>query len=392
MKFLFYGNAGNTGFRITSWLRQKGLEGILYIPQKQIRHVRNQPEWENPKLADNYPEWIQLVPKGFHYYHFSILNKKVKQYASNCDVVLTTGIEVVNVLTIEKPVVFIPDGGDITDYPFHSKSLKAELFSYFYRKRIRKIGRIITAQENCIWAANLLGVSDRVEVFSLPVDMDAINSNLNRKLLKNLSQRYSTYDWIFFHPTRKSLDPTRSDYKGNEKFIYAFAEFIHSHPSTKVKLIDGLHGADREQYLRLVKQLNLSKYCESVEHLSLPDLHAYMAFEKCIVFDQFGPLGRHSFGGVAREAICLGSPLVTATDTKLAKFESAYGPNSPIFSAFEKDEILKAMENLTSFSSDEFEALRQSTLDWAKRYLHWENRIDEFIAILEDVVRQNRDS
>jgi len=101
MKVMFYGNAGNIGFRMVKWLRAKGHQAVLFIPRGET-HERSLPEWEDPSLKSNYPEWIHefedtaydklnsprwILSKIWFY----LRHKKKVYFSSNCPTIISKG-------------------------------------------------------------------------------------------------------------------------------------------------------------------------------------------------------------------------------------------------------------------------------------------------------------
>ena len=384
MKILFIGNQGNTGYRFVKWLRERGLDASLAIP-KNSNLKRSLPEWQNPELKDGYPEWI--IPFRENRYPYFFPNSRLKKISHEYDILLTTGMYILPVLKLKKPVGFLPVGSDITQVPFASDSIIEEVFSFLFRRRIKNVARIFTEQKDCIWAARLLGQGQKVEKVPFWVDVNEIKKNINKALLDQLKEKYSQYDWIFYNPSRKNLNPEKANYKGAEKLLHAYSRFIKDHPDEKVLLICGLHGDDVNVFKEKVDQLGLGDAVEFVEHMPLPDLHAYMSLENLIVFDQF-TLDLTALGGVTREALSLGRITVTSTDVSASDFVEAYGKDCPLLPAFNEQQIYKRMEEIIA-TSPEVDSKKQKIMNWAENHLHWEKRIDEFIWMLNNMHNSN---
>ena len=407
MRVLFYGNNGNIGFRITQWLRSKGIDAHLFISRKE-NNPRSFPEWENPELKENYPEWMHLydtprfMPTKLFFdnikdfakglvFIFSLHRlkrfkprKSLRKKADSYDIILTTGTHIVEILYVDKPVIFLPIGRDMTQVPFQSESFQKELFSYLYRQRIGRVEKIITCQEDIIWAAKLLKVGNKISRLpGLFVDVHEIEKQTDREFFATIKQKYDRYDYVFLNTTRKNLDPNRVDYKGNDKLLYAYKKFIENQPEKKVIMLSGVHGHDVESYKNLVQKLNLEEHIEYLEHLSLPYLHAYFSLPNAIVFDQF-TYNKNNLNGTQREALAFGKITVSSTDISSEIFQKAYGPGCPLMTASSAEEIFQAMLELSSLNKKELEKKAAEVRQWTFRYLHWESRIDELIAVLKE--------
>lgn len=386
MRVLLYGNQDNICYRLGKWLREKNIDATLYYQTNYVDD-RSKPEWEDPALKDNYPEWIK--PFRGHMHNWVMPKRKTVKASKDCDVIVTSGSYIVGALSLKKPVVLCTTGGDMTVIPFDASSLRAEIFSYIYRRRIGMVSRVITVQEPAHWAGKLLGLrDDQVISYPLPIDVDAISGLVNTDLLRELNNRYSSYDLVFFNPTRKNLKPSKIDYKGGEKVLRAFKRLRESMPSLKTKLISIVSGNDVLTYRKMVEDMGLNDHCDLINHLPLPELHAYMSIQNVVVADQFGIVGRIVLAGIARETISLGTPLITATETDSARFIETYAPECPLLKAFTEDDILTAMKEVADYSAEKRKEIGEKSKDWMRKHMHWENRIEEFIQILKDVVEE----
>jgi glycosyltransferase involved in cell wall biosynthesis len=136
----------------------------------------------------------------------------------------------------------------------------------------------------------------------------------------------------------------------------------------------------------MVTELGLEEQVEFIDHLSLPDLHAYMYLDHLAVFDQFTQ-NLNTLGGIQREALAFGRPVVSSTDVSTKEFNQAYGTGCPLFPAFNEEEIYQSMVELFSGSSEDWQNISHNSVKWAENFLHWESRMDEFINILEIMLK-----
>ncbi|MFO8236559.1 MAG: glycosyltransferase [Bacteroidales bacterium] len=378
MRILFIGNQGNTGFRFISWFRSRGIDAVLLIP-KQLKHIRSLPENDDLTLENNYPKWIiQFKERIFPYLSPSAKLRKIsKQY----DIILTTGNYILPVLKLNKPVCFFPVGGDLTQLPFQSKPLISEIYAYLYRQRIDNVNRIFTVQKDCIWAARLLGQADKIELFPFLVDKETIQKNVNVHLHENLKEKFEPYDWIFFNPARKNMNPDKVNYKGSEKLLKAYKKFIEQ-TKAKVLMIAALYGDDASEFKAMVNSLELNEYVSFTCHLSLPDLHAYMKLDNVVVFDQF-TYDLVALGGIVREALALGSIVVSSTDVNKEDFMKSYGEDCPLLPAFTEKQILRRMLEISEMSLAKQKQVKDEAQKWVDKHIHWTARIDELINKLK---------
>lgn len=378
---LFYGNQGNAAFRLASWVRRAGVDARLLLPHR-IRSERSRPEWEDPSLEGDYPEWVERY-QARRWLDWLVPPERVRSMGRDAPAVVVTGSEIVGGLTLDAPVVFFPMGWEFTDLPF-SFGPKDLPRAVVYRQRLPRVSRILSAQENVHETARRLGVGDRAVRYALPVDTRALHERVNRELLADLEQRYADRDAVFLLLSRKTMDPDRPDYKAPEKFAVALERFCRTARADDVAIVVGDHGRDADEFRSLLRRLGVEEKCDFVDHLRRPDLHAYFSLRNAVVFDQFGGITRHNLSGSPREAMGLGAVLVTATAVESEEFRAAYGPDCPLLYAETEDEICGRMRDLSAWSEEKFESYRRRALAWSERNLDWRSRISDFVDILAD--------
>jgi len=388
MRILFVGNQGNTGYRFVKWLISEGVDARLIFPAHN-GHERSMPEWENPALKGSYPEWMMTYRESR--YPYLIPHRRLKKEARHYDLILTTGFHILPVLSLKKPVVLLPVGRELSQMPFWSHRLVYELHSYLYRKRAGRIRLILTDQEDCLWAGRLLGLADRVVRYPFLIDTEAIENNVNEALKAELQQHYGHYDAVFFHPTRKNMDAGRVDYKGGEKLLRAYRQFLDQQGAANVLMVSGLHGLDSERFRSLATDLGLEDHIRWTGHLSLPDLHAWFSLNNVVVFDQFGH-NLNALSGIQREAMAFGRPVVSSTDTGTREFQHAYGAHCPLVRAFDEQEIHTAMTRYASPSGWATKHDASASRRWIRQYVDYRSRIDELVQLLKGICSNRKET
>lgn len=380
-RILFYGNKGNAGLRLASWVRRVGHEATLLVPRR-ITHDRSRPEWQNPSLAESYPPWIERY-RSRRWLDWLVPPRAARSEARRADVVVTTGQEVVGALALDVPIVFFPMGSEIIELPFRW-TVRSWPRTLVYRHRLKRVSRVLSAQENVHETARRLGIGDRAVRYPIPTDPAKIRELVNQDLLGGLEDRYANRDAVFLLLSRKTLNPDRQDYKAPEKFARALKRFFRTEKADSIGVVVGLHGREADEFRDLLSELGLEDRCDYVGHLRRPDLHAYFSLPQAVVFDQFGGITRHNLNGSVREALSLGTPIVTATDVEAEEFRTAYGPDCPLLDAETEQEIFDRMREVASWSPERFESIREESLQWSRRHLDWRSRIPEFVDILRD--------
>jgi glycosyltransferase involved in cell wall biosynthesis len=385
MKILFYGNQDNTGYRLARWLRHKGHRTQLVL-RAQAVDARSRLEWEDQALEGNYPRWAETFV--YRKWHRLWPPRQVAEKVAQHDVLLTSGFHIVPALTLDMPVVFKPVGYDLTQMPFKSDRLRDELLSFVYRRRIRRVARILTSHRDCMCAARLLGCAERTREFPMPVDVQEIRREIDQPLLQKITETYAHFDLVFLNLSRKNLDADAVDYKGTDKLLRAFAQILPG-SEMKIRIVLGAHGNHVSECKRLVNRLDLNRYVDYVEHLPVQRLHAYLSLKNGIVFDQFGRIAIN-LGGMARESLALGNIVLGHTNPASPAFKRMYGYGCPILYAHTEEEIADQIRRILAMNRSERDRVRRRSARWAEESLHWEQRVEDLIAILREVCREDR--
>lgn len=406
MKILFYG-AHLKHYYLAKWLRSKGLECDIFLLDR--KKANSLPEWDDSSLIGNYPSWIYefyshenkfikklqlkltnsgLLPISFVKYinkYDFFPRKKIKNLSQSYDLIFTSGGQyILPALNLGVPVVHRAIGSDFTRLPFSCNSIYQEVLSYAFRKWIKKVKCIIAYQNDTIQSMKLLGVFDKVKYFSCPTSIEEIKANMDKVLLKDLNERYSQYDYVFFLPARKVLNPNHSAYKGQEKFLNALKKLLEI--NSNIRVIAIMSGSGVKIFRRLIKYMKLEKYFDFINsYLPIYKLSAYMKIRNSIVFNDFGHPKVH-LTGTSREVLSVGAILVDGVKTDDPHFKMLYGENCPLLKAFDEQTILCKMKKIISMNSNTISRLKKESLNWAYKYLHWENKIDELIEILKNSI------
>lgn len=403
MKVAFWGNQGNVAYRLCKWLRERGVEVHLYM--MKYANERSYPEKIDPKIKGSYPEWITCYNNrglrgigSLASLSKLMMDKNLLQEVNSNDTIVSSGSLIYQSFLFKKPFIFLSLGGDLATQPFFKINslnplaiIDSYLISSLTKKSLRKCKKILTGQLNNLENLKKLKLEEKGEFFLFPEDCKANKSRIDKVLLQNLTERYRDNKLVFFMPSRLVMDKNDAAYKGSEKFLLATEMFFKKHPGVKVRVIVqdykysiAYAGKDSKKFRELVEKKKLESYYEYIPHLPYYKLLTYMSVPNFITFDQFNNVG--IWGGIGRECLSVGGILVSSYDAN--QIERGYGPGCPVFSATTPTEILSIMEHLIELDEDGIMYLRQKFENWALKYLHWENKIDEFIEILEGVKKE----
>jgi glycosyltransferase involved in cell wall biosynthesis len=236
------------------------------------------------------------------------------------------------------------------------------------------------------------GLMDKMVKIRVPYDLDFYKKKEN----KELSQKYETYNCIFFAPARQSWRSVWEDIKGNDKYIKAFATHIKKYPNCKLVMVE--KGIDVNLSKKLIQNLNIENFVEwipeldkqgVVEYLSIPNsifIDQFMHDEWYIKFPEDKEKVRVGFGFASIEALALEKVVITAfTD------EFFYDNNQPpILKAFSIGEIEKAMATAYSMSTNERFELGKKAREFATKYHDWKNNIHIYTDVLTDIYNKTK--
>jgi glycosyltransferase involved in cell wall biosynthesis len=131
------------------------------------------------------------------------------------------------------------------------------------------------------------------------------------------------------------MGDNRSSMKGNEKFFFAFRDYIEKFGNAHAIIV--YRGSDRDYAKKLILDLGINDSVTFVPELNELDRIHYMRMAD-VVIDQFN-IG--SFGLGALEAMSIGKPLITFFDNESVPL--CYGQPPPILNAFSSEEIFKQL-------------------------------------------------
>ncbi len=406
MKILFFGTHIKH-YYLAKWLRERGHECFIY---QNIYKERNMPEAYDKKMQNNYPAWIgipkfdynskfrrflrfisrcPLNPMIFQYVLNILeisLGTRIKRLEKKYDIIFTSGSEnIIKATKFKKPVVFRALGSDLTKFPFNTKNNQKLFLSYYLKKRIRKISKYIIYQEDTYWATRFLGIQDKIEFYSIPIDIKEMNENFNIELYNIIKKKYVDYDYVFFMPARKNINPISTSYKGLDKVIKAIA--ANKKYLKKFKCIATENGLQVDEFKELIEIYSLKDYFEFIKPQPIYNLCAYLKQDNFIVINDVG-YKKYHLTGIGRESISMGAILIDSIDTQNSMFKKIYADEPlDVLSAYTYKDLCDRIIYLTNLSVKQKMIMKQNISNWALRNLDWRYRIEELEIILKKVVK-----
>lgn len=408
MKVHLYGNTLNSAYHLTMVMRAKGIDAILFLDQSSV-HEQDYPWWDDPSITENnLPSWIKYY-KTFPFFLFP--DKETKRMIndfSDCDIALVSCYGPMLAMKAKVPFVFYSLGSDLKMIAI-KKDLAAVFFdSQSIKDKIRKLIKIIAyspLQRKAIikHASRIIiymgyqyhpfikayGLENKTNKLCYPKDV--LHYAIPEDQL--LKEKYSKYKIVFFMFSRHSWYSVWNEYKGNDKFIRAFARFVKEN-NANVLLISTNKGIDIKRSKKIVAEENITSFIEWIDDMPKYLLKKYQSLPNVIMVDNFWhdrwfiqfpedskqPKVGFGFGGI--ESLASKRPLITAF-----KDEEFYQGNMPpILYAFTEEEIYQRIKQSYQMTLEDLKKMGECGYEFALQWHEQTKTIDTHINILRDVL------
>ena len=263
-----------------------------------------------------------------------------------------------------RPYIMQTVGSDVADMDSHQKWLR--LLVLFALKRARLVLASQIRHLPILRNLNLPCVFLPLPVWDPP----------DKRNMKNL--RPEGFDPVFFTSAHMYWNGIREIPKGNDRFLRAFAKFVHSSGSNAC-LIAVEHGPDIAEARNLINELNIADRVFFKKPMSQYEL-AQHYFSCDVVVDNFvcGEPGLATL-----DAMAYGLPVMVHVDKKAAYM--AYGDDfPPVVNVHTEDEIFGAFLEL--LSEEYRKDLGESAKKWWRRNHHPDVSAERFISAVRNKV------
>ena len=415
MKVHIYGNTLNSAYHLTKILRDRGIEAEMFLDNTSTMQ-QDFPWWDDPSLNENnLPSWVHYY-KTFPFYLFpnSETKKMIKAFA-NCDVALVSCYGPILAMKAKVPFVFYSLGGDLNMISLKKDFKIALNNSSTLKDKLRKIIKIVTyspLQARAIkkYASDIIiymgfqykpfitSFNLQHKTHKLCYPKDVINYGVDKDL--ELHNKYSKYKVVFFMLSRHSWTSVWNEYKGNDKFLRAYARFIKDHNNPNVLLITANKGGDVANSKEIIASENIGNYVEWINDMPKYVLKKYQSLPNVVMVDNFwhdrwfvqfpeqkdAPKVGFGFGCI--ESLAAKRPLITAF-----KDQDFYNNEQPpIFDAFTEDEIYERIKQAYKLSLNELNDIGHKGYEFALKWHEQTNVIDRHINILKKVFSEKNDN
>ena len=412
MKVHVYGNVLNLGYITAKMLREKGVDAILFLDDASP-HSQDYPWWDDPSLNENnLPDWVRYY-KIFPF--FLLPNKKTKimiQDFSKCDVAFVSCFGPILAMKAKVPFVFMSAGSDLNLIDIKSDIKKVFLSANTFKGRIKKILKILTfsqlQKKAIVKHANkiIIGMGYQYKTYiegyniqhktyrvNLPKDIKGYNKE---EVDEELNSFYKEYKVVFFMISRHFWSSIWNTYKGNDKFLRAYAKFVKEFKPNTL-LITAEKGIDVDKSKKIIESEGIQDYVHWVEDMPKFKLKKIQSLPNVVMVDNFwhdqyykqypkdknNPKVGFGFGSV--ESLASKRPLLTAFRDP----EFYNGEHPPIFEAFTEQEIYKQLIAIYDCSQDELIRKGKEGYEFAVKWYDNTSPNNMILDIIKDVHEEN---
>lgn len=372
----FVGNQGNNAYRLCKWLRESGVETVLYcFPNPNERSDPNSVD-QDFELATS--SWVKELTASD--------TEEINHIIQTSDVVVTSGasgLQFIEHLRDAKFLTHFSLGSEVTEWPMMQFRPNCDDDSLRLSQQahagLQRADQIITGFRPTMKTLARLKLTHKTQICGYPEDVQDNVNRVDPALLAELNARYSKQRRVFLWLSRVNfISKELSNYKGPEKFLNAFERVRAEHGETVIALV-GDHGLDVDAFKQLIADKGLSDAVEFVPHLPFWKLLTYLSIENAVVVDELDEQ-KGELSGMAREALSVGAVCIKTIDSALMQI--CHGDGCPILHASDEQTCFDHMSEVIEQSDESFALLKQRSRDWAMRSLDYRNKAMRYVELI----------
>lgn len=391
MKLAFVGNQDNNAYRLCKGVRQAGHDAHLFLFQQE-QGPRSRPELVDPQLAQaggTRPDWVHEYDDRRGRLSLLMGSPLARKIESEFDLVVTSGAT--GLLAVRqfrrRSVLHLSLGSEVGDFPWRTFNRHWPLswwgVGMLARRNLRRTRKVITNYSREIQSLSRLGLQDKVVIWGHPEDVQGNRDRVDQALLAELNRKYAAHDAVFLWLSRINYrDPRSLHYKGCDRFLGAFERVVRQ-GRFNVRAIIGTHGDDAAAFDELIQRKQLGDFLDRVPHMPYYQLLTHARIANGVMCDHVRS-DAGAFGGVTREALSVGTMVITGMDREMVCL--SYGEAPPVFDAQDETACHAAMIEILSLSPQERTLRREANLLWAQRCLDYAPRVREFLRVCRELV------
>ncbi|MBA3662163.1 MAG: hypothetical protein H0W64_10565 [Gammaproteobacteria bacterium] len=347
MKVALINNMNNNFFALMRFLRDNGIDAELFQLDVLDPHFKPECDTFDDLSANSTLHTVGSISfRDFYKIPFSLkLQKQLRLFKKKLEsfdlIIACGGLAILEKANIRIDI-FIPHGGDLYQSPFMFDYSIKKYFPYSYlMEKYIKYQRLAISKSRAIIALasidrHMFDALKKLQEkwIDLAIPMVYPLQTSHTKRWDFLSQ----HDFVLFSHARQGWK-TALDYKGNDKAIRAFAQFLNQQNSfyTPIMVLFE-YGPDVSASKTLVEKLGIKKHVRWMP--TMERKYIYEGLHKAsLVFDYF-----HdevvSFGGVTFEGFSCSAPVI---GNSLLSAVKGINHTLPLIHAFTEDDILKVL-------------------------------------------------
>jgi glycosyltransferase involved in cell wall biosynthesis len=311
MKIAFLGNVCNYAYWFTKWGRSLGYDWYALIEEDPVIS-RDLPQWEDSEFDEEAPPpWVLRfrasgsVRRFVRGYADLRLPEMLKRFDSVHTFAMAHAIAAaaVGVPQVHHTIGMFGRYAHLTRFQtLQSGVSPRRVFTSFrYRQALRRVPRIIASEPFSCHEVVESGFGERLVRIPVAYDTASASSFASGR------SRTEGEPVVFLLPARQHWE-----LKGQDLILEAFAA-IGEAALGKSRIVLMEWGIDRQRSRGLVNQLGLGEKVEYSPLLPRQELLRTLAQPGAVVIDSFPHVDFHggALGGVSRDALSVGTPLIT---------------------------------------------------------------------------------
>ncbi|HYM95547.1 MAG TPA: glycosyltransferase [Chitinophagaceae bacterium] len=407
MKVALYGNVCNNFYAIAKCLRENNIaDAHLYLNDKI--DFQHRPESDDPKLKNNYPDWIHMDSKWDPFKFLKKFDKRFVRELNKYDIVFLSDFGLVLAPYIKAKTIFYVTGQDLTRLPFPNRLFEGipglkywfikKYVSFMQRKGIRSCTKIITQPfAPFTTALKALKVPENhvsKSYYPILMDVQSIKNDPNafEKIDEINREKLQPFKFIIFHPSRIFIKKIPSyiasgHWKGNDNLIKGFGIFLKKYKIADVCLAMPERNVSPD--IGIAKQIigelgieNNIVWLKPPTNEGFPrnELMNYYSISN-IVADEFAT---GWFGSIVIEGAACSKPVFCYVDEEIMK--QLY-PWHPIISAKEPEKIADEIAKLY-FDKNLAKQQGEKSREWALKFHSFEAGARIYVDNLKNDLRE----
>lgn len=385
LKIAHVGNLANLGYLHCLYLRRKGVDAHLYIKPGEKIPVATDATYapDHSLWVHRYQRIVPYLPRGTRRLVWTAAAPRLAWTLASYDVVTSWTSGLVSVpftrallRLVGKPYMAVAAGSDLRELALQDTRRGRQMARYY-----REAGVVVLGMHRMVEkVVEHLGLT-RVRHNTLPVDVDLWKP-------RTVPRPWPDDQMVFLMPSHMDWGetdnaPGRNFFKNNDRFLRAFARFVHEGSDAVLIALD--RGSDVALAKQLCAELGIANrvhWQPEVTQYELIDLINQVD----VVADQFpGPeVGLAVPGMIGVEALACGKPLLI--DVDIERNRRFYPEPVPALSCYEEDEIYRQIKRCQD--PDFRQRIGQQAREWIVKYYHWEKVIDDWIEVYRTLIKE----